>query len=245
MAITTVSTANDILNQVAVEVGLDPVTDPMGSQDRNFVRMKYLLNTAGDELAWAYRWEFLSKQANIDTSVDDSGEYDFPDDFLYITNQTVWERNNRYPVYWLSPQDWQYLEGRQLASETIYAKFRIQEGKFTLYPMPSPVNWNIFYEYTSKNWAKDGTDQSLKDKVSVGSDTPLYDRTLITRYLKVKWMESVGKDTAKAQADFNQLFEMLTAHDKGAPMLSAGAGSRGIPLLDMYRNAPDTGYGGA
>ena len=47
-------TVDKILNDVAVESGLNPVTDPWDSTDPSFVQMKYLLNGAGQELLELY-----------------------------------------------------------------------------------------------------------------------------------------------------------------------------------------------
>ena len=44
------STATQILNRVAAEIGLAPVSDPYSSQDPAFIQMRYLLNVAGEEL---------------------------------------------------------------------------------------------------------------------------------------------------------------------------------------------------
>ena len=79
--------------------------------------------------------------------------------------------------------------------------------------------------------------------MKVGADTPLFDRTLLSRMLKVKFLEAKGLDTAKAQADLNQIFGALTSHDKGAEILRAGRTSRGFPYLDGFNSVPDTGYG--
>lgn len=244
MPVTTSITASEILNRVAVEVGLDAVPDPFASNDQSFVQMRTLLNIAGEDLTIAHDWGFLVKEASIDTTADPSGEYPLPADFLYITNQTAWERNNRVPVQLLSAQEWQYLEGRQFATDTIYAKFRLQKGLFTIYPQPVPVGLDIHYEYTSKNWVQDGTNPGTeKDFVSTGADRPLFDKTLITRALKLKWLEAKGFDTTKAQDDYNQTFMFLTGREKGAPTLNAGYGTRGYPYLDIYRNTPDTNFG--
>jgi hypothetical protein len=244
MPVTTSDTATNILNRVAVEVGLNPVTDPYASPDENFIQLAFLLNSAGEDLAIIHDWGFLVKEAAIDTDLDPSGEYPLPDDFLYITNQTCWERNNRVPVQLLTAQEWQYLEGRQFATDTIYAKFRLQMGKFTIYPQPVPSGLNIHYEYTSKNWVADGTNPgTFKDVVTTGLDRPLYDRTLMIKALKVKWLEAKGFDSSKAQDDLNATYTKLTAHDKGAPTLNAGYGTRGYPYLDIYRNTPDTNFG--
>ena len=151
MAISTGASAaaGDIINRVAVEVGLKKVADPYASQDDSFIQLRELLNIAGDELLYMYDWSACSRVAVIDTSLDDSGEYPFPDDYQRITNQTAWELNNRIPVRSLSPQQWAMMEGRQFAKDTIYAKFRIQQGQFTIFPQPAPPNLLINYEYYS------------------------------------------------------------------------------------------------
>jgi hypothetical protein len=70
----------------------------------------------------------------------------------------------------------------------------------------------------------------------------LFDKTLVSRYLKAKWLEAAGFDTSKAQADFNQLFGFLTSKDKASPVLDQGGSRGGFRYLDSG-NLPDTGYG--
>lgn len=245
MPITTLTTANNILNRVAAEVGIQPVTDAYSAPDPSFVQMRYLLNTAGEELLMAHRWELLVKETSITTSDTDTGDYPLPTDFFSMLNQTGWERSQQVPLYGpLSAQDWQYLLGRDLVSHTIYASFRINEGKFRLFPQPPPDNLDIHYEYLSKNWVQDGEQEQIqKSEITRGSDIPLYDKTLIARYLKVKFLEAKGFDTTKAQDDMNQVFSFITGQEKGAQILNVGRGGRRYPYLDSYRNLPDTGYG--
>lgn len=246
MPATTIATANTILNRVAAEVGITPVVDPYSSQDDSFVQMQHLLNTAGEELLQAYPWELMIREHAIITSALDTGDYELPSDFYYMINQTGWERANRYPIYGpLSAQDWQYLLGRKFVSHTVHVSFRMQEGYFKIYPHPPPDGLEIHYEYVSKNWVSDAVmpTPTYQDKVLTGTDTPLFDRTLISRFLKVKFLEAKGFDTTKAQDDFNQIFSFLTSHDKGARVLDAGGITRGFPYLTHYRNVPDSGYG--
>lgn len=240
------ATAGDIINRVAVEVGIvtAKIPDPYSSQDANIIQMRELLNIAGDELLYANDWSACSRVAEIDTDVDDSGVYPFPADFQRITNQTAWELTNRIPVMMLSPQQWAMLEGRQFAKDTLYAKFRIQQGSFTLFPQPTPAGLVINYEYFSVNWVTDGnTLDTLKAECTQSSDKPFFPRLVISRYLKLKWLEAKGLDATKAQDDFNQIFDNVTGTEKGAPILDAGSGGCGIPLLNGWNNVPDTGYG--
>jgi hypothetical protein len=246
MAATVTATANEILNRVGVECGLDPVEDPYASTNKAYKQMTYLLNIAGEELSQSYPWEFLNGEHSIQTLDTDSGDYPLPADFLYMINQTGWERAENVPLFGpLSPQDWQYLLGRDLVSYTIYASFRLKDGMFSIFPQPPPNGLDIHYEYVRNTWVIDATDGvSFKEAVTTGGDTPLFDRTLLSRMLKVKFLEAKGFDTTKAQDDLNYTYGLLTSHDKGAGVLSAGRSARGYPYLDGFNSVPDTGYGG-
>ena len=245
MPVTTTATASAILNRVAAEVGIAPVTAPYSSQDPSFIQLQYLLNIAGEELVQAYPWALLVRSTSFTTLDTDSGDYPLPDDFNYMINQTGWDRARNVPLMGpLSAQDWTYLKGRDLVTSTIYASFRLAEGVFKIFPQPPPDGLDIHYEYISKNWVTSGGSPfDPQDSVIQGSDTVLYDKTLISRYLKVKFLEAKGFDSTKAQDDFNQTFTFLTGTDKGAKVLNAGGVGGGFPYLDMWRNVPDTGYG--
>lgn len=246
MPITTVTTANIIINRVAAECGLEPVIDAYSSPDPSFIQLRYLLNTAGEELVQAYPWGLLTKEHTIVTAGGDSGDYPLPADYLYMINQTGWERRENVPLFGpLSAQDWSYLQGRDLVSSTIYASFRLQEGLFRIFPQPPPANLDIHFEYISKNWVSDAAMPTpmFKDEANALTDVVLYDKTLITRALKVKFLEAKGFDSTKAQDDYHQTFQFITGFDKGAEVLNAGGGGRGFPYLDTYRNLPDTRYG--
>jgi hypothetical protein len=233
------------MNRVAAECGVEPVSGPYSSGQVEFEQMKYLLQTAGEELAAAHPWELLTKEHNIVTQEGDSGDYALPDDFFYMINQTGWERNDNTPLFGpLTPQDWQYLLGRDLVDGTIYASFRLKEGKFSLFPQPPSAGLDIHFEYINKNWVQSGTQANVyTDTITSGSDTPQFDRTLLSRMLKMKYLEAKGFDTTKAQDDFNQSFNFLTGFDKGAEVLNAGRHGRHFPYLDGFYNTPDTKYG--
>jgi len=237
--------ASEILNRVAAEVGIAPVESPLESQDPFFIQLRFLLNTAGEELMQAYPWELLIREHQIITEEGDNSEYDLPDDFGYILNQTEWDRTNNVPLGGpLSASEWTYLKGRDLASNTLYASFRISRGKFNIFPDPPPTGLDLNFEYITVNWVWNGNNVNPEYKAAVteASDIPLFDKTLITRALKVKYLESGGFDTTKAQGDYNQIFSFLTGNDKGAPILNAGRGRGGFPYLSQW-NVPDTGYG--
>ena len=216
MALTTAATANTILNRVASEVGLDPVADPWADTAQHFLQMRTLLQIAGEELTMAHQWEWQMRSHSIVTGALDTGKYPLPDDFLQMIDQTGWERSENVPLFGpLSAQDWTYLLGRDLVSYTIYASFRIHDGQFQIFPQPPPEGLNINFEYQSANWVDDEGGGTLTDTLDSGSDVVLFDRTLASRYLKVKWLEAKGFDTTKAQDDFDAVFGSITSKDKG------------------------------
>lgn len=241
---TTVTTADEILNTAAAEVGLTPVADPVGSVDASFIQLKYLLNTAGDELALLFAWETMRREHTITTTAVDAGNYALPTDFMHIVDNTAWNRSEDLPMYGpLSAQDWQALKGRTVTN-IINLGWRLMEGEFQVYPNnPVGIVADLYFEYQSNNWAvaTDGT--TYKNCVTINSDIVLYHRALISRYVKLKFLMAKGLDANGAQDDFNQMFEMLTAQDKGAGTLSAGGTNNSYPYINAYRNIGNSNFG--
>ena len=127
--------AIDIINQAAVEVGLSPTNDITSPADEAITQFRYLLTTAGRRLIYHFPWERLVKEYTFTLNPAlDPQVYDLPADFAYMIDQTGWMRDQNVPLAGpLSSQDWQYLEGRNLLSSTIYASFRLWEGKLYIY----------------------------------------------------------------------------------------------------------------
>jgi len=237
-------TANDIINAAALEVGLIPVADPVGSPAEEFVQFKGLLNAAGQELVEYHPWQMLRGIYTFTTGDTDTGDYDLPDDFSYMIDQTGWDKSNRVAIGGpLSAQDWSYLDGRDLVSQSIYASFRLVDNQFSLYPQPPPVGLNIRFEYISRNWVQEQGGGIRRDEVSSGSDIVLYEPILAIKFLKAKFLEAKGFDPTSARQEFVNIFLSRTGKDEGSPILSASNNARGFPYLHPYYNTADTGFG--
>ena len=239
------ATANDVINRVAVEVGLNADVNPVGSTDEAFVQIRYLLDSAGQELVQLHNWQILQEEYSFTTQNGDTGVYDLPDNFSHMIDQTGWDRTNSVPVGGpLSSQDWAYAVGRDLVSQSIYASFKLQNNKLELYPQPPPVGMDVTFEYMSRNWVSNNvnlTDRS--DTVDAGSDIILFEPILIVKFLKCKVLEAKGFDATSARMEFENVFDSITGKDEGASILSASNNARGFPYLQPYRNTGDTGYG--
>lgn len=237
---------NDIINRAVAEIGLNQTTDPVGSTDETFVLAQSLLDSAGQEMVELHQWQNLVRKYEINTLSTDSGEYDLPDDFCYMIDQTGWDRTNHVPVNGpLNAQDWTYIEGRNLVSQTIYASFRPVQNKVVIFPSPPPDGLKLTFEYISRNWLMTAANgQSTHDVIKDGGDICLFEPILMIKFLKVKIQDSKGFDSTAARQDFENMFLSRTGKDEGAEVLNASFNARGIPYLNTYWNTPDTGYGG-
>jgi len=238
------ATANDIINRVAVEVGLPKSPDAVGDSDQSFVQLTGLLTSAGQELIEIAPWEAFSKTIEFTTTASDTGIYPLPDDWAYMTDQTGWDHTNNVPIGGpLSPQQWSYLLGRNLVSSTIYASFRLRREFLELFPSPPPAGLTVRFEYTSRDWVLLFPSEITRDTVLAGTDVVLYSPILIVKFLKVKWLEAKGLDASAARLEFDTMLQSRMGKDKGAPRLNAGRGPQGIPYLNGFSSVPDSGYG--
>jgi len=211
-------TALSVLNQVAGELGLTQVPTITGISDVQSVQLLALLNSAGNELLMYYPWEQLATEYTFDT-VDGQEEYNLPADYVYFTDQTQWDRTNHWPLLGpKSPQEWAWLKG-SLVAALPRMRFRVQNNKFKLWPVPSTPNFTMAMEYISINWVLGGgvTPQSL---ISLDSDILRYDPWLLIKFVKFKFYELKGMNTTGVNADFMRVFNTLTGKDTGAKILS-------------------------
>ena len=235
--------ANDIINRAALEAGLVPVSDPVGSGDESFVQLSGLLNSAGQEMIELHPWQGLRKKYSFTTQAGDTGAYDLPSDFSYMVDQTGWNRSANLPLGGpLSAQTWSYLDGLDLLESPIYALFQLMENKFQLFPQPPPVGIEIAFQYQSRDWVLTQSTGITGEIVTQGSDTVMYEPILIIKLLLAKFLSAKGFDSSAARLEFDTLFQSRTGKDKGADVLNAGNCGRGYPLINM-QNAPWTGYG--
>ena len=238
---------NDIINRAAIECGLLTSSSPVTDNEETFIQMTGLLNSAGQELCELNDWPVLVRKFTITTELDDTGKYDLPEDFNYFLDQTAWDRDNRLPLGGpLSPQDWTYLEGRDLVSETIYASYRQTEGQIWIFPQPPPVGRTFTFEYVSRNWIREASsNEPNRDDIGDGSNVCMLPGLMTIKFLKMKFLQAKGFDFSGAALEFDTLFQGQIGKTTGAPVLSASRSRGGAPFLNAWDNIGDSGYGGA
>lgn len=239
MSVSAAITVNQILTRVAVEAGLPTDTDPFGSTREEYIQLRTLLQTACEDLGLAHPWEFLTRTFEV-VSQQNVNTYDLPEDFQNFVDETGWNLSTDEPIYLISPTQWRAIEAGDI--DPVNYGFRIMGGKIAFIQKNMPDGIILNFEYISRNFVIPISDPvTTADSFVNGADKILYDRTLITRYLKAIWFEAKGFDSTTAQSAFAQIFDMLIGKDKGGATLSAGR-NRGYRMIDM-QNAPDHGYG--
>lgn len=173
------ATAGEIINRAARELGLQPVADPFASSDPNFLQLIGLLTSIGQELAMQHEWPQLIAEKVI-TTIAGKSDYELPQDFLEMVNQTGWNRSTRLPVGGpLSPSEWQYLKAA-LTGVVFNVLFRTSKinssgGAFAeamrLYPTPGSAGIQIAFEYRSRNWVSPISTQILPGGTGVAALT--------------------------------------------------------------------------
>ena len=247
MAVQRFESINDIINHVAVEVGLTPVADVFAADDHAFTQLNFLTTTCVQELMELFDWQILTREHQILTKEGEDGIYDLPADFGYMIPQTGWERAENVPLIGpLSAQDWTYLLGRDLVASTIYASFRYDQNKLFIFPNdPVPPGLDINFEYTSRNMIQVTATEPIEytDKAERPSDVVLFPPHLIKRMLRMKFLDVKGFDSQKATDDFWNALNSWRGKDNTAAILNSARWRTWYPYLEPYRNLPDTGFG--
>jgi hypothetical protein len=175
------------------------------------------------------------------TQAGDSNQYQLPQDFSYFVPKTEWNHSTDEPIVPLTAQQYRAIQASDITP--INWAYRIFGGTIKVFPDPPSPNQDLRFEYISRYFVvRDDPSHTETDTIAAGSDLILFDRTLITRYLKFMWLDAKGFDSTSAGNSFNQVFSFLTGKDDSAGTLNAGGGGSTFRLLSMA-NAPEEGYG--
>jgi hypothetical protein len=234
--------AANIINDAAVECGLSVVADPFGSIDPAFVQLCRMLTGCGRELIGVKQWQKFVSRHSFNTNDEASGVYSLPEDYLYMIDQTGWTPTNRLPMGGpLSEQDWSFIVGSGWNQYTIYVSFKEADGELWITPNdPVPTDIEVTFEYISNAWAESASGTPL-NRLTASDDTVYFPPVLITKLLKLRFLEAKGFDTTAALGQYNTALATWVPKDKSAPVLSM-SNRRLFPYLD-WRNIPETNFG--
>lgn len=232
-------TAGNILNTVAVEVGLDEVADPYASQSGHFKQMRALLRTVGKELLKVKEWPVLVKEVSF-TGTGTDTLFSLPDDFDRFVNHSGWRRADQTPMRPITSSEWQWLKAwsSTLAFEVQY---RLNGGRVQFHTAPA-LGAVLYSDYVSSYWvASSGSSIADSSQPAAAGDTVMLDPLMVMRLLKFKFLDAKGlPGAALAQEEYRVAFE-AAAGSAPSPVLSLNGGTA-MHLVDGL-NYPITGWG--
>lgn len=232
---TTLNVINDALFETGV-IGT-AVANPYTSTEVNVVSMRYLIKALGEELVRLRPWSHLEKTYTFST-VNGTGDYVLPTDFMAMSSGTQWNRTTTTPLAGpLGGPGWQVLKSASVLNPTSYF-FRVYGNRLYLHPVPTKVE-TIAYEYSSAYWVQpSGQSTPTSEAPTASTDTLWFDRHLLVRGLKVRWHELKGMSTAASREDYERTLAMAMGNDGARPELHlAPQTTRRMPRL------PDTNWG--
>lgn len=225
-----------IVNEALQELGLPLVPTAVSApDDQTGFQTLGLVNSLGAQLVKAHDWQFLEKtQTYLCDGIQ--SEFDLPEDFGRIVNQTEWSSANRRPMFGpMSPQGWSWVQFG-IVSVGVYYRYRILRNKFTVFPTPAAGETINFY-YISRNWVYDPVVDEYKDKAEADLDEPVFDYALMVVGTKFKLWNAKGLDATDLGGQFAFMLEAEKAQTQGAPVISLD--SRWDYLYISGQNVPD------
>lgn len=237
--------AGTVINDAAVELGLQSVSDPFDSTDPNMVLLCSLLKSSGRALMRDHSWSHLRTTYSFFLTPGIT-EYALPESYVRIIDNTAWDRTEQRPLRGpIGPELWAELQAAP-SSGVVGVSYRIFGGKIHVYPTPAEAV-QLAFEYVSRYWVgpSDATTpaDALADTVGSSTDMLFFDSLLLVRKLKVLFREAKGFDSSAARADYNETLSGVLGGDGAAPTLRIAGGGSGTRIIGPS-NIPETGFGG-
>lgn len=208
-----------VVNDAQRRLNLAVSSSVAGSSDETAVQMLALLNQAGEEMAEAYPWQVLVKEATFTTVATESqgAMSTIAPGFFYILNNTIWNRSLRRPVFGaLSPNEWQLLKASSVTGP--FQQYRIRGDTLRFIPAP-PADQTCAFEYVSKNWCTTADGNTEKSAFTIDTDVSLLDERLLTLSLVWRFKQAKGLDFTAELTMYEARLGNEMARDGGKPVL--------------------------
>ena len=205
-----------IIQEFCARQGLSAPSVVVAAQDDQLSQLVGLANEVCEDLVRRHSWTDLQYEA-LFTSVagEDQGAIAdlAPNAFLKVTNETIFDRTRRLPVFGpRSPQQWQVLKA--IPASGPYFQYRIQQGRLKISPA-MPAGHVMAFEYTSSGIVLDNSAPSgpvAKSYFTRDDDTFVLDKSLLILGLRWRWREEKGLPYAE---NF-RLYEIAVAEAAGS-----------------------------
>ncbi len=183
-------TAETVLTNVLLEIGLDNPTAQLSSDDYEILQIRALMNAAGKDIARRAEWSRLYKDMTIGGGLS---EIDLPVDFHEMAEYGAVRLNKAgfYPVRpVVSPEQWAFLIARPSAQPY----YHLAGGKILFSPTLDVDGAKL--RYVSKYWV------TGKEEVTQNGDTLLIPENLLEKGTIWRWKRQKGLPFDDQMAEF-------------------------------------------
>lgn len=211
-----------IVQNAQRRLGLTVTSSVVGNADDTATQLLALLNQAGEELAQEFAWQAITFEATFTTVAQESqGAMEtIAPGWLYIVNNTIWNRSENEPFFALSAQEWQREKSANVTGPG--SRFRIRGGSLLMNPVPA-AGKTCAFEYVSRYWATDSTGATGKAAFTVDSDVARLDEQLLTLSLIWRFKQANGFEFAPELSMYEQRLANAMSRDGGRKTLSFDA----------------------
>ena len=191
----------------------------LGTNDKQVLQIKALLEEEGTDLAKRGSWQGLTYEVEHTTVATESqGAMTTlaPNGFNYIKNDTLWDRTNRIPVWGPVPdEEWQTRKATVSAGPRY--EYRIRGGNLIVNPVPSAgLSW--YFEYVSENWILNGS--TYKKRFTADDDTILLPEDIVLQGLRWRWKKEKGFEYAEDMRTYEAQVKDALGRDGGKTRLA-------------------------
>lgn len=200
-----------ICNNVAGEVGIDPLSIVVGNSSDDAVKLLRYANKAGLALALSFDWADLIQERTFTAIAGETQTGILPADFGRFIPETFWNRSvpNRVmgPV---SSPEWANLKAAPYTGDV--RKFIRRASSLQVIPVFAGGE-ALAFEYQSKNWCQSAALVG-QSAWAADTDTAIIDEELITMLVAVMYTDDKGLPLGRLNAELADRIRVLQRNQK-------------------------------
>ncbi len=214
-----------IVQEFLARTGLPAASSAIGNPNRQLAQIVSLCNEVCEELVTRGLWQSL-QQETVFATVNGENQGSLatlaPNGFLYILNQTIYNRTLRLPIYGpMNAEQWQALKA--LPTTGPFYKYRVRDGNILFNPV-GIAGQTCAFEYASNAPVLSAVSGTNTSWFTNDGDTFLLDANLMMAGLRWKWKYEQGLLYSEDFTRFEILVNNALGRDASKAQLKMDSG---------------------